>query len=580
MQKSTLACSGMLLLSLLIYSKLIGQTRHYDYLGAGHKNEIKVTASSNSGMSERTVDGFSISNAEQLKDASRFLAQATFGADYATIQTTAAMGYEAWLNEQFALPQGSLYAKMREFEERYDLSDIETEPVSGEEFRKVWLTVNMTSPDILRQRMGFVMSQIFVVNDISDLFEDHGQASAVYYDLLTRNSFTNYKSMIKEVTYSPFMANFLTYLNNPKADPERNIQPDENYAREIMQLFSIGLWELNQDGTRKYDANGNFIPTYDNNDIDEFAEVFTGLEYSFENEDEENFAVWLTSPLRMNEEIHDTSDKILLNDYVIPANRPGDVDIDLTLNHLSEHPNTAPFISKAIIQFLTTSNPSPRYVRDVVNVFNPYAENNFQEVIKAILLHPEARQSVTERYTFGKLREPFVRYMNFLKAFPISAENNQGDYIHYFDDFQDMAGQSPLFSPSVFNFFRPDYQPRGPITQNYYVAPEFQILNSTNSIGFINHMDYTIFDEFVFEGSEEREISEDAYQLDIETEIALAETPKVLVDHLDILLANGLLSEDTKSIISSSISQIEDEYERIGLAVYLIMISPDYAILK
>ena len=465
--------------------------RHYDFLGAGHNKEIIVTTSSSSSETNgnQTVDGFDIQDDAQLKDASRFLAQCTFGADMATIQTAAAMGYEAWLEEQFALPMISTTDEMFRHGSVYGDGEIDAIALF---FRSAWMTNNLVSPDILRQRMAFILSQIMVINTNSDLFEDFGGLSSNYYDMLSRNAFGNYQNLLMDVSLSPSMGLFLSHYNNPKANPANNIHPDENYAREIMQLFSIGLWELNQNGTRKYDENGAYIPTYTNADIKEFAQVFTGLgngsdEGFFGGIDDEggiDINYTATFPMKMYENHHDTSSKNLLNGVVLPAGQSGMEDVSQTINHLASHNNTAPFISKALIQFLTTSNPSPAYVERVANAFNPFAANNFQQVISAILLDPEARSC--SAYT-TKLREPLVRYMNFLRAFHLSANEN-ADYEYNFACTKDRFGQSPLEAPSVFNFFRPDYKPNSSIEWNYLVGPEFQIMNAPNAIGYVNEM--------------------------------------------------------------------------------------------
>lgn len=605
------------------------QLKHLDYLGGGHDNHVVVTTSSSASdetTGQQTVDGFPIQSQAQLKAASRFLAQATMGADFATIQMTAAMGYEAWLDEQFQLPKVSIMDEMliHNLLYGYDGESID-EPIWHEFFRSAWMTNNLSSPDLLRQRMAFNLSQIMVINDKSDFFEDVGQIIGTYYEMLQTNAFTNYQTLLTDVTLSPAMGFFLSHFNNPKEDLAQNIHPDENYAREIMQLFSIGLWELNPNGLRRRDEQGQFIPTYTNSDIKEFAQVFTGLGAGVPNgvfgevtnELLEDVVPIVVNPMKMYPEYHDTSEKHLLNGLVLPANQSGMEDINQTITHLSNHPNTAPFISKSLIKLFTTSNPSTTYVQDVGATFDPAASNNFQTVLKAILLHPEARTcNLTEGYTFGKLREPVVRLMNFLKAFHLSTNPNE-DYFTLLECFADQTGQSPLESPSVFNFYLPDYSPQGPINQNYLTAPTFQILNSTNAIGLVNDVDLRtirssylasecIGDEVLEEeegedeegedeeeegtedgeeeeeGDEEEDYEEDPllYQMDFSEVLPLTADPSELVDYLDILIANGLLQNDTKQIISSAVAQLETPEDRLKMALYLILIAPDYAILK
>ncbi|MBX2876748.1 MAG: DUF1800 domain-containing protein [Saprospiraceae bacterium] len=601
---------------------LQAQHKHLDYLGGGHDNQVVVTTSSsvsNESTGHRTVDGFPIQNPAQLKAASRFLAQATMGADYATIQMTAAMGYEAWLDEQFQLPQVSIMDEMLIHNILYgDEGETIEEPIFHQFFRSAWMTNQLSSPDLLRQRMAFNLSQIMVINDKSDFFEDVGQIIGTYYDMLQTNAFANYQTLLTDVTLSPAMGFFLSHFNNPKENLEENIHPDENYAREIMQLFSIGLWELNPNGLRRRDEQGQFIPTYNNAHIKEFAQVFTGLGAGpangvfgeITNELLEDVTPIVMTPMKMYPDFHDTSEKHLLNGVVLPANQSGMDDINQTIAHLSNHPNTAPFISKSLIKLFTTSNPSATYVQDVGGAFDPDSPNNFQAVLKAILLHPEARScSPTPGYTFGKLREPVVRLMNYLKAFHLSSNTNE-DYFTLLECFADKTGQSPLESPSVFNFYLPDYSPPGPINQNYLTAPSFQILNSTNAIGIVNDVDLRTIrggyfasecigdeefgeeeqeegdeedDEEQDEADEEEDYYEDDpsfYQIDFSEVLPLAADPTELINYLDILIANGLLQEDTKQIINGAISQLDNPEQRLKMALYLILIAPDYAILK
>ena len=570
--------------------------RHFDFLGAGHTMEVNVQ-SSGSANATSTVDGFAIQNTDQLNDASRFLAQSTFGGDMATIQMVAAMGYEAWLTEQFTLPYVASTPIMNRMHQLYGEPEEEDEVGSAATWQQAFFQQVTKCPALLRMRMAFIWSQIMVINNRSDLFEDFGIASSSYYDLMLSNSFTNYRSLIEDVTYSPTMGIFLSHLNNPKADPIQNIHPDENYAREIMQLFSIGLWKLNSDGSRLRDQNNQFIPTYNNQDIKEFAQVFTGLgpgnpEGEFGGLNDEFGNETFQYPMKIYPSYHDDSEKNLLDGFSIPAGLSGEEDINRTLDHLSTHQNTAPFISKSLIRFLTTSNPSPAYVSRVASVFKPQEENNFEEVIKAILLDPEARKKPNpEVYTFGKLKEPLVRFLHFFKILPISANQND-DYLFEWDCLDQSFSQVPLFAPSVFNYFLPEYTPPGLIGQSYLEAPEFQILNSTNSIGFINELDKLTVRQLYFNAcvdeffEEEPELLEEAESLEEDTYadysrlLEKAYNPSELLDYLNILLLHGALGDQSKATITSAIQQLEEPKDRVRMALYLIMISPDYAILK
>lgn len=591
----------VLLFALLAFG-LQAQFYHLDYIGAGHDYQVKVSSSPAAGQAaQTTVDGFDIKKEDQLKEAARFLAQTTFGADYATIRMTAAMGYEAWLEEQFSLPASLTLPELIQQHQLYHGITGDGE-VNSAHFKMAWTTNVLSSPDQLRQRMAYALSQIMVVNSEGDLFTDYAHAQGAYYDILTQNSFGNYQQLLQEVTLSPTMGLFLSHYGNPKANSELNIHPDENYAREIMQLFSIGLWELNQNGTYKYDTKGNYIPTYSNADIKEFAQVFTGLGDGANNDfgpisSSENIINTLTTPMQMYDSQHDKSEKYLLQGTVLPAGQSGMDDIQQTIAHLSNHPNTAPFMARALIQLFTTSNPSPAYIEQVANAFDPDVENNFQEVLKALFLYPEARScNISETYSFGKLREPVIRLTNFLKAFHLQANPADDFPMEYYCFYQNVS-QSPLDAPSVFNFYRPDYAPQGPIKQGYRVAPEFQIMTAPNTVGYINELENRVnrqqytqelcFNEEVDPDDEVEEDEvpyeenlEEIRNMDLREILSLAETPSQLINRLDIVLANGLLSANTKQIIHSAIVQLSSPMERFKMATYLILLSPDYIILK
>ena len=315
----------------MLLTSMYGQETHLDFLGAGHDKGVVVSSSSSDDKEASTlVDGFEINNRDQLKETSRFLAQASFGADMPTIAMVAAMGYDAWFEEQFALPSISYLEEMQSQNKvggvgyGYGANNI----LSHRLFGTAWMTNVLSSPDLLRQRMTFNLSQIFVINSNSDFFKKAGESVGHYYDVLQQNSFGNYLNLLSDVTYNASMADFLTYYNNPKEDLEKNIHPDENYAREIMQLFSIGLWELNQNGRRQVDENGQFIPTYNNDDIQEFAKVFTGLgnggldvPFGTQIGNTKSTFATLTTPLKMYDAHHDMSPKNLLNGFTLSGNQ-------------------------------------------------------------------------------------------------------------------------------------------------------------------------------------------------------------------------------------------------------------------
>lgn len=573
------------LLLVFMISSSDAQLRHMDYLGAGHKTNIKVRASSSSNSAAgSTVDGFRVQSEEQLRDASRFLAQCTFGTDISTIQTVAAMGPEAWLEEQFELP-------ILSYHEEEIQQTLAGYGFGYRLFGSSWMTINISSPDLVRQRMAFNLSQILVLSGNTMMIFQRTDAHplAAYYDLLQNNAFENYFEALNAVSLSPQMGHFLSHYNNPREDTLNNVHPDENFAREVMQLFSIGLWQLNDDGSRKLDIDGNFIPSYDNADIKEFAQVFTGLGSNNLAPFGAYFSGDWTKPMKMFEEYHDNSSKELLDGYVIPGDKAGMEDIRLCLEHLSTHPNTAVFISESLIKKFTSSNPSPQYIKDVASVFAPLETNNFRDLIRAILFHPEARtcpENISDQQ--GKLKEPLVRMMNLLKAFPISSNQN-GDYWNFMRCPVFTMGQAPLQAPSVFNFYEPDYSPPGAISDLGLEAPEFQLLSAPNTIGIINDVDTRILNDLLMDDGcgirgmfEPEDYEEDItqYQADLSSLAQFENEPEALIDRLGLILAQSALSDQTKQILVDHITQINDFEQQIRFAIYGILISPDYAILK
>jgi uncharacterized protein (DUF1800 family) len=448
----------------------------------------------------------------------------------------------------------------------------------------------MKSEDLLRQKVALALSEIFVISINSGL-SDQGYGLADYYDVLLKNSFGNFEDLLYDVSVHPCMGYYLSHLNNPREIPEENIHSDENYAREIMQLFTIGLYELNQDGSRKTDSLGNWIPTYGQKDIKELAKVFTGLGVGdvVENEwtDQPYFGLDIyiadmTVPMIMYEEWHQPGPKTMPDGYVIPEGQSGLQDIRDAIHQLFLHPNVGPFIGKQLIQRLVTSNPSPEYISRVSAVFADNGQGqrgDLGAVVKAILLDPEARTcAALEDEAFGKLREPFTRYTHFTKA--VTMEQFYGRYWNVAYGFYEATNQIPLGSRTVFNFFLPDYQPIGPIADNELVGPEFQLHNSRTSVEYINQVNDWAVWGYVMDDWEQ----ENPYvTFNVDDLMDLARDPEVLVNRLDMLFTHGMLSERTREIIKDAIRPMTNgyyRYDRVRLALYLIMISPDYAIMK
>lgn len=593
--------SLLCVISLLLHYCLSAQVIQ---LGAGNSSDISVTTSSNYqpeywpqiASGDHTIDGKGLDAARMA--ASRFLAQATMGADLVEIEKVVEVGYDTWIDEQFSSEfrpmSAHLIAVHKEVDDWFianggDTSELGYRP-NWKIFNYAWWDDFTTSDASLRHRIAFALSEIFVISINSEL-DGYGDGLASFYDIFQRNAFGNYRDILREVSLHPCMGFYLSHLNNPKSKPEENIHPDENYAREAMQLFSIGLHELNADGSRKTDGQGNDIPTYGQDEIKEFAKIWTGLGIAdvmpnmYDDAPYFGLGIYsgdMTLPMIMYEDHHEPGTKTLLNGVVVPAGQSGMEDIEDAIDNLFQHVNVGPFISRLLIQRLVKSNPSPAYIRRVSNAFadNGQGERgDLRAVIKAILLDEEARScDWLEDDTQGKLREPFVRYTHFSKASDI--EHYYGRYWNVGYSFWEATGQMVFGAPSVFNFFLPDYQPVGKIAEANLVAPEFQIHNSRSSVGMINHANRWSVYKTVFNTWEE---NDPEVHLNVDELKILARDTETLINRLDMLFTHGQLGDRTRRIMKEALDPlIYGHYrdDRVRLALYLIMISPDYAILK
>lgn len=515
--------------------------------------------------------------------AARFLTQATFGPTAQLIDQVADIGIEDWIDQQFELPIGLLEPLYEEFEE-----ELGPEPEENELhyllFKWCWWTQAMAAEDVLRQRVGLALSEIFVISMETDELFANQKGVANYYDLLLRNAFGNFRDLLFEVTMHPCMGFYLSHLRNRKANPSENRFPDENYAREVMQLFSIGLFELNQDGTRKLDASDNTIPTYGNEEIREFAKVFTGLTFEGNAINLDEFLYGepnFTEAMEMYEPEHQPSVKQLLRGAVLPAGQSGMQDINDAIDNLFNHENVGPFIGRLLIQRLVTSNPSPDYISRVSAAFADNGHGvrgDMRAVIRAILLDPEARdEHFMSKPTHGRLREPIVRYTHLLRAMKATSEDNKFRNAAWWAT--ESLKQHPMQSPTVFNFFLPTFQPQGPLADAGLVGPEFQITTSVSAITAANFFDAMTFGEHVMEIPEE-EGDYESVVLNLELENDLAHDPEALLEHLNLVMLYGKLSPEMRQNILNTIQHFEDEPEyRVMWALYLIMNSPEFAVL-
>tara|TARA_A200000113_G_scaffold80930_1_gene71985 strand:+ start:145 stop:2346 length:2202 start_codon:yes stop_codon:yes gene_type:complete len=453
----------------------------------------------------------------------------------------------------------------------------------------VWFEAAINAEDQLRQRVAWALSQYFVVGEPGSNHPNTTERYLNFYDIFVRKAFGNFRDILSEVTWSPHMGYYLSYIENKKANSSQGTFPDENFAREVMQLFTIGLWELNEDGTLELDNEGNAIPTYDNNDIAEFAKVFTGLRRPFDRANIEIFFGNYIDPMRIQSNRHDFSVKTLLDDSTLgPFNQSQQGvrdDIEGLLDHLFNHKNMPPFFAKFLIQRMTVSNPSPNYIFAVADAFKTGLYNgsgsgnrgDMTSTVKAVLLHPEAREKILSfDPSHGKLREPLIRLMHLSRAFNLTSLRTY-DWI-YFVGLEDTILQSPYESPTVFNYYRPDYSPNGSIGDIQLNAPEFQINNDVSALHLANAFNTLINHGIV--GGDIGNIGSKPYvgaELDFSYEISLSHNDQLLLDHLDLILCGGKLNPDIKqtiadALVASNLSQLD----RVRYAVSLFVLTIEF----
>ena len=565
-------------------------------------------------------------------DAARFLTQSTFGPTAATITALQARGINGWIDDQMALPATGAVAGLR--------ADIAAFPYPtsnpnggqipyADEFNwnAVWWKLAITAPDQLRQRVAFALSEIFVVGE-SCMLDFNIAAKVKYYDVLVDSAFGNYRQLLENITLNPAMGFWLSHLGNQKANPAKGTAPDENYAREVQQLFSIGLVQLQPDGTLLLDATGQPIPTYDQAVISETAKVFTGWSSGTLAEnttDTGRFATnlpavitaanmgdthpWLL-PMRYYDAFHDKTQKNIVSlqqrpltesrPTVIPAGQTGPQDLKVGLDTLFLHPNTGPFISRQLIQRLVTSNPSPGYVYRVARAFGDDGNGvrgNLRAVVRAILTDYEARSSdVLGNFGYGKIKEPLIRVTAFLRALNGAAPNGRFmDSYHNdprnspvflplsflsFPSFN--SGQSPLGAATVFNFFSPNYAPPGAMAAAGLVAPELEITDSNFAIKVPTQMV-----AFMYRNPANLPLPPSGpapfIVLDYSTLLPNARNAPALVDQVNLLFCANQMSAATRAQIIATLNSLAaaaTDTERVQTAIQFTITSPDGALQK
>ena len=507
-------------------------------------------------------------------EASRFLAQSSMGATRAQIARVQALGYAGWLDEQFALPASGSRWDLLVANGLTDISYKNSE--AG--FDSVAWNKLLSAPDTLRQRITLALSEIFVIS-IDGLANGGGWkqfAAAAYLDLLEAGAFGSHRTLLQQISLSGAMGVYLTYRGSAKANTTSGALPDENYARELMQLFTIGLLQLNPDGTPKL-AGGKTSETYVLDDITGLARVFTGWEFDYAGLT--GAAATATPDFKRRPMVqvasrYETGAKTFLG-LTIPAGTDASTGLTQALDKIFAHPNTAPFFSRQLIQRLVTSNPSPAYVARVAAVFNNSANpGNLRAVVRAVLLDDEARSAATASSpSFGKLREPMLRFTGWARAFSASSPSGLWNVGNTSDSARGLA-QSPLRSPSVFNFFRPGYvPPNSPLGTAALVAPEFQIANESSVVGCVNFMQRAVAGAVA-------DLTPDYTSL-----LAVADDARALLDEINLVLAANQLGATTVATLATAVQSMASGTDttrrnRINAALVLVLAAPEFIVQK
>jgi len=575
-----------------------------NYIGAGNSQGITVTTSSDFSQPNwnrhaiglRTIDGGGL-DANRM-EASRFLTQAGFGGTIEEIETLSLTNdFEGWIDWQALLPRTnfiSLTSQTRNLANDYFIQNggNPNDPfLHPRHFHYAVFQAAITKNDVLRQRIAQALSEIFVIS-VNSKIRSESMSFASYFDMLARNSLGNFRVLMKDVSLHPAMGVYLSHFRNPKTDLVQNTYPDENYARELLQLFSIGLVQLNQDGTPVLSAQNEEISTYTPTDVRELSKVFTGLGAGNITADAASMGAVTSfiirrnqldflTPMAMYDDNHEPGSRTVLGQD-IADNLNGMQQINAALDIIFQHPNVGPFIATRLIQQLVKSNPTTVYVEDVAGVFannGNGVRGDLLAVVKAILLHEEARECLWQNDPGqGKLRSPYLRFTHYAKAVKKIAPDS-----HFWSAGFLLINSTDhliLSSPSVFNFYQPDHKPQGDLETMDLKGPEFQIHNTSTSLGYVNQVDSWSRNGKIFDPIERPEL----VLLDKMHYGSMARDPEVLLNHLDILFTSGRMSEENRQHFRTAMLGLANPAfnlaQRTEIAMFLVMISPEYVILK
>ena len=538
-------------------------------------------------------------------EAFRFLNQATFGATEAEAARLIALGdatnsYSRWIDAELTKSSSTLLPYVEAAYPNPVPTGFNIAQLNAPRVEK-WFDNSLKGSDQLRQRVAWALSQIFVVSQVGAL-QNLPSATADFYDLLARDALGDYRRLLEDVTLHPAMGVYLSMLGNQRAVAGTNLRPDENYAREVMQLMSIGLVMLNPDGTVPLDASGQPTPTYDQAVIEGFARVFTGWKWAcpttvptctFANTRPQLAPVAgynQVVPMQHYAAQHETGTKQVLNypgalptGALIPANQSGPRDLQDALDNIANHPNVAPFLSKQLIQKLVTSNPPPAYVQRIAAVFNNDGtgrRGNLGAVVRAILLDAQARPATsgTAPVAAGKIKEPLLRLTQFWRAYSAqSASGKSGVARNFAGGVTAVFGQGPGLSPSVFNFYSPGYAPPGEIATQGMVAPELQLATEYLNTQATNYFWTQAIGRTITQAPQ---LNVDDMYITTSEEIALAADSEALVNRVaDRLLGSpARLSTELKAQTKAQVERSTNVNTRVADAIYFVVTSPEFVL--
>jgi len=543
-------------------------------------------------------------------EAARFLTQASFGPTDSDIDRLMSIGYAAWIDEQLALPPAATHRTHWEARDA-EIKAANAANSAGQDqvFESFWKQA-VTGPDQLRQRTAYALSQIFVISMVDSNVGNNPRAVAAWLDMLGDKGLGNYRALLEAVTRHPMMGYYLSHLRNQKADTRTGRVPDENYAREVMQLFSVGLVQLAEDGSARTAAGGAQLETYTPADIAGLAKVFTGFSFACPafpangcfssgssggvSDPDRNFKPMLGYP-----NFHSSEEKSFLGTTIaVQTTAAPDATLATALDAIAAHPNVGPFIGRQLIQRFVTSNPSPAYIAAVARAFadnGAGVRGDMAAVIKAVLMHPEARAVSNSS---GKLREPVLRLSAFLRAFAHSSDTGHWR-VGNTDNPGTSLGQTPLRAPSVFNYYRPGFVPPGTqAAAANLVAPEMQIASETTAAGYVNTMRDNISSGIGQNNGTVGGVALNRRDIrgNYSAELALADNPAALVDRVATRLAWGQVGAPLQADMAAAVGSIvipalnatgsnqaqidTARRNRVNAAMLLVLVSPEFLVQK